>query len=285
MTEPKAAPFLVQIAPASPTLGTRHLLLGPALLLGRDPDCDVCVEAATVAEQHARIERRADGYYAVDLTGSAERTTINGSSALPARLVDGDQVRVGEAVYRFFEPGGVEAAFHEEVHRRVNTDFLTGVASRRHFLNGLERELRRARRYGRALAVIRFDIDHFRDFNTTWGHDCGDEILRQLADCVQGTLREEALLGRLSGEEFAVLLPEADLEAGVQVAERIRAQVERHSFLYAGSPRHVTISLGVAALPSDDAGQTCEMLLKRADVRMYQAKWAGRNQVAPPMTR
>src|SRR5205823_15116456 len=101
-------------------------------------------------------------------------------------------------------------------------------------------------------------------FNNNFGHDCGDQVLRQLAACVQGVLRDEATLGRLGGEEFAIALPEADLDAGVRVAERIRAEVERHPFQYKGSTYRVTLSLGVA-VTTPDVPLTAEALLEKVD--------------------
>src|SRR5205823_5275647 len=96
----------------------------------------------------------------------------------------------------------------------------------------------------------------------------------------QGVLRDEATLGRLGGEEFAITLPEADLDAGVRVAERIRAEVERHPFQYKGSTYRVTLSLGVA-VTTPDVPLTAEALLEKADDFLYQAKRGGRNRVAP----
>jgi eukaryotic-like serine/threonine-protein kinase len=165
-----------------------------------------------------------------------------------------------------------------ELHQLAITDEVTGLHNRRHFLELAARDIGRAQRYGRSLAVILFDIDNFKQFNDTYGHATGDEILRAVAARCRQTLRDVDLLARYGGEELVVLLPESTVEEAYRVAERLRRTVAEPAIYTRCGPLNVTISLGVAALTADCTD--IATLLDRADAAMYRAKQAGRNQIA-----
>ena len=165
-----------------------------------------------------------------------------------------------------------------EVSRLANTDSLTGVWNRHHFFEQADKEFRRALRYHRALSVIMFDIDHFKQVNDRYGHLAGDQVLKALSGAVQKTIRDVDLLCRYGGEEFLIVLPETDLEPAREGAERLRREVEELVVQTDAGPVHVTISLGVAAL-RDESGPNLERLISRADDALYAAKAAGRNKV------
>jgi len=157
------------------------------------------------------------------------------------------------------------------------TDALTGLASRRHFLAEAARELSRARR-GHALSFLMLDVDHFKAINDTHGHAIGDRVLVELGRTLRAVLREADLAGRLGGEEFGVLLPDADAALARAVAERARAALAAARVPMDGAgPLGFTVSVGVATLePGDDEAAT---LIARADAALYDAKRAGRNCV------
>ncbi|MFQ5343176.1 MAG: GAF domain-containing protein, partial [Anaerolineae bacterium] len=157
------------------------------------------------------------------------------------------------------------------------TDSLTSLYNRRGFFELGRRELERARRFGRPLTAIMFDLDHFKRVNDAYGHATGDQVLAGLAECCRHELREVDLLGRYGGEEFAVLLPESGLTTARPVAERLRRQVERAAIDTDRGPMTITISLGVAML--DETCADLEALLERADQALYAAKQTGRNRV------
>lgn len=161
----------------------------------------------------------------------------------------------------------------EELKRAMVTDDLTGTYNRRKFEELMGFEIDRSRRRKSPLTMLMLDIDHFKLVNDTYGHHVGDEVLKGLAQVVGDQLREGDFLIRFGGEEFVVFLPDASLVSGVEVAERIRAKVEAHSFGEAGQ---VTISLGAAALEPYDTGVS---FLERVDAKLYEAKEGGRNQV------
>jgi diguanylate cyclase (GGDEF)-like protein len=174
----------------------------------------------------------------------------------------------------------LEAANRLLEHRSA-TDGLTGVANRRQFDSVLAAEWGRANRHNTWLSLIMVDIDKFKQYNDTYGHQGGDACLKTVADIlVSDAQRSADLVARYGGEEFALILPGTDLEGGVFVAERLRAAVEEARIAHAASlvSDHVTLSLGVAAmLPRCDDTQVS--LVAAADKALYQAKQEGRNRV------
>jgi len=164
-----------------------------------------------------------------------------------------------------------------ELKHLATTDQLTRLANRAHFIDGAEAELRRADRFNRDVTVLMVDLDHFKRINDRYGHAAGDEALRVFARVLRQETRTVDLLGRLGGEEFAILLPETGMESALQVAERLRAAIEQASFVFHHSkPISFTISIGVALL---QLGDSLDILLARADDALYRAKHSGRNRV------
>lgn len=164
-----------------------------------------------------------------------------------------------------------------ELQRLATTDQLTGLSNRGHFMANAEAELRRAGRFSRELVVLMIDIDFFKQINDRHGHAAGDEALRIFSGVLGKETRAFDLPGRIGGEEFAVVLPETTIEAGLQIAERLRETVEKSSFVFHDSPAiRFTVSIGASPL---QAGDNLDSLLARADDALYRAKRAGRNRV------
>ena len=163
------------------------------------------------------------------------------------------------------------------LHRLALTDPLTGISNRRHIEHMLHMAVDEARRTHRGLTVIMLDIDHFKRVNDRHGHPVGDQVLEQIVQACQGALRQFDRLGRMGGEEFLVMLPDTDLEGGLQVAERLRANVVAARPTVAGIELQLSISLGVAQLRPADTGAAS--LVRRADAALYHAKDNGRNRV------
>ncbi|MBT9589346.1 MAG: diguanylate cyclase [Thiobacillus sp.] len=161
----------------------------------------------------------------------------------------------------------------ERLQQLATTDTLTGICNRRCFDETLEREVSRAARLSSPLSLILFDVDLFKRINDTFGHPTGDQVLAQLAGAVGGTIRAIDLFARWGGEEFAILLPGSDLNAGRLLAEKLRGMLEKQPFADVGQ---VTCSFGVTEYaPGDDM----DGLIKKADRCLYQAKASGRNRV------
>ena len=168
---------------------------------------------------------------------------------------------------------------HDELRVLATTDFLTGLANRREFMHRLADEEARLRRdIGACTAVLQLDIDHFKRINDEHGHAAGDAVLRQLGVLMLDEQRKIDMVGRMGGEEFAMLLPGTTLPAAAVFAERLRQRVALSPLqLGSGVNLHVTVSIGIAVmggkLPGGDAA------LIRADQALYRAKRAGRNRV------
>ncbi len=176
----------------------------------------------------------------------------------------------------------IRQAFENVAHLRqmeklATTDSLTGISNRGHFLELAVQELARSKRFGRPTGILMIDADHFKDINDRYGHDAGDAALQQLATTVRRELREADIFGRLGGEEFAVLVVEADRAKATQVGERIRTAIESTPIAQHGYCFGITVSIGVAVSPTSTAG--IETLLTEADQTLYAAKRAGRNRV------
>ncbi len=158
-------------------------------------------------------------------------------------------------------------------------DALTGLYNRRNLEEMLEREARRAVRAEQSLGILILDLDHFKGFNDTYGHDAGDTVLRETGSFLAKSVRAEDVVCRFGGEEFVIILPTADLEASRARAERIRSKLRDLTVLHQGqSLGRITISIGVSALPLH--GTSPKELLEAADAALYRAKREGRDRVA-----
>ena len=165
---------------------------------------------------------------------------------------------------------------HDEARRLSVTDALTGLTNYRGFQMTVGREIERAARFSRPLALLLLDLDHFKLVNDVWGHQRGDQVLVELAGRVSAQVRDVDTLARYGGEEFVVVLAETDRHGAVHAAERIRAAVRRRPFGEPDEPPlEVTVSIGVAVFP--EHGTSSSALLRRADEALYAAKDAGRD--------
>jgi len=166
----------------------------------------------------------------------------------------------------------------DQLEKLATTDSLTGLANRRQFVTLVENEIGRFRRYGRPVAMLLLDIDMFKTVNDRFGHDVGDQMIVHIAMLCEENKRGPDVVARVGGEEFAILLPETDLENSRAVAERLRRTVAATPLKVAGVDVAVTISIGVAEFDAPMSGVSD--LMKLADRMLYAAKRAGRNRVA-----
>ncbi len=163
------------------------------------------------------------------------------------------------------------------LYRLATVDGLTGLFVHRHFQTRLEEELRRATRYDSQLSLMMTDIDHFKKFNDTYGHQIGDYVLKGVANILRDAVRDIDVPARYGGEEFSVILPETDMNGAYTLAERLRKRVETYTFTPPGHELHVTVSIGVSNYPTSDISEK-EKLIEYADSALYEAKNAGRNR-------
>ncbi|HVE76865.1 MAG TPA: diguanylate cyclase [Actinomycetota bacterium] len=168
---------------------------------------------------------------------------------------------------------------HEEAQRLAVVDPLVGVWNRRYFVRALEQEIDRSKRSGRPFCLLVFDIDDFKSFNDTYGHQTGDSVLIELAARVQNVIRNVDVFARYGGEEFVLLLIETDLAGGLKTGEKVRSTIADGPFRVSTveQPLPVTVSIGVAVF--DEHGAESKMLIDAADIAMYAAKAEGKNRV------
>jgi diguanylate cyclase (GGDEF)-like protein len=167
---------------------------------------------------------------------------------------------------------------NKELHELSITDSLTGLYNRKHLMETLDSEVARSKRHKHDFSVLVVDIDHFKEYNDTYGHLAGDEVLSRLASVFKKSVRSCDYVARYGGEEFILVLPEIGPHDGVKAAERIRKKVVKEKFAGDGEPIKVTVSVGVASYPKD--GDDPQAIIRHADTALYEAKETGRNCVA-----
>lgn len=260
-------------------IGNKFDLLpgAPAIAIGRARSNEICVDHRSVSRRHVEMVVDDKGVKLTDLRSTngtlVNDQRVNGS----VYLHDGDRIKVGKSVLKFISGNNVEAALHEQLYTMTRYDGLTGVHNRRSFDDKLEEEVARAHRYGRALALLLFDIDHFKRTNDTWGHRAGDHVLKQVAQVVRDRVRKHDFVARYGGEEFAVILVEFDQPAPEVFAEEIRAAIEHYEFEFEGNVIPTTISGGL--IEWTPGFKSSAQLIESADQLLYQAKHAGRNLI------
>lgn len=228
--------------------------------------------AGVVARQH----RLASG--AAELPAAEVRLLTLDGRELACEVLSGPTVYGSEpAIQSVVRDITVRKRLESELIRLATTDSLTGIANRRSFFEQLEREWARARRHARTLSLMMFDLDHFKHVNDSHGHAVGDLVLAALVDEARGLLRADDVLGRLGGEEFAILLPEVDLQGAAAAAERLRERLGARRVEAPAGPVRCTVSVG--AVEARVALESPDVALKRADDALYEAKRTGRNRV------
>jgi diguanylate cyclase (GGDEF)-like protein len=258
-------------------LGKRFLLEESPTRVGRGPDNEIVLDGESISRRHASWERRGGRWWVVD-ERSTNGTYVNDELINQhCRLTNGDRVKVGGLIFKFLSGDDVESQYHEEIYRMTIFDGLVQVYNRRYLFEALEREIIRARRHGRDLSVVMFDIDHFKQVNDRFGHLAGDFVLKELARLVQSRIRRDEVFARYGGEEFSLVLPETNLNGAQALAETLRRKISEHPFTFQSETIPVTVSLGIAML--SDAERGAVELIQRADEKLFAAKRGGRNRV------
>lgn len=213
------------------------------------------------------------GYLFIDYTDPAQRFSRYDIKILDMLL------RTAGLLYQNLRMREQLKEFFVRAEKEAITDHLTGLHNYRYFTHQLSREFNRAQRHLSQFALLMLDIDFFKDYNDTFGHQAGDVVLKKVARALQKNTRKSDFVARYGGEEFVIICPELNKEGGKKIAEKLRNIIAGASFPLEEQLPHqkVTISIGVAAYPID--ASTTEDLIRRADMALYKAKRQGRNQV------
>jgi diguanylate cyclase (GGDEF)-like protein len=202
--------------------------------------------------------------------------------ACPNDSLDPDKTELLDSLRNRAAPYLQNAILHRKITDLAALDDLTRILNRRFGLRRLQEEFSRAVRHGVPVSVLLLDVDHFKQFNDSFGHDAGDQVLKAVAAAVEDNLRAGDVICRYGGEEFMVVAPGTGLRDGAAVAERLRRLIEATAIRWGSRELRVTASVGVATWPMARVS-VCEELVSAADSALYAAKDAGRNRVAALM--
>ncbi|MFK7825600.1 MAG: diguanylate cyclase [Oligoflexales bacterium] len=257
-------------------LGARYILSSNEMVIGRADDADITINETSVSRRHVRCSLKGTELQIFDLN-SSNGTFINEARMKNKHILnDGDIVRLGKIILKYFAPNNIEKSFHDKIYRLATIDAGTQIFNKKYVFDSLERQFKYSRTYKRPLSCIFFDLDHFKKVNDKYGHEAGDYILKESAKLVGSCIRKDDIFGRIGGEEFVVILPDANTKIAYEFAERIRKKISKHQFKHGKNKIHQTISLGVSELHKSMKSHTD--LLADADKKLYKSKANGRNR-------
>jgi len=276
---PKIKQHAYLIVITGKAVGRMFKVQGDELLVGRSSEADVQLDDEGVSRRHASLESRDDGSVVLQDLQSTNGTWANGSRVEKYVLRDGDRIQIGSAtILKFSYQDSLEEQFQKQLYDSATRDGLTRIYNKRFFEDRLREEFAFASRHKLPLALVLFDIDHFKSINDSMGHPAGDAVLQSLASQVGEAIRTDDILCRYGGEEFAVIMRETPEDKAFIFAERVRRLVQGNAFVFKQQRVPVTISLGVAVL-EEKSYATIDDLVAAADRYLYRAKMGGRNRV------
>ncbi len=221
--------------------------------------------------------------YTILLTSKTEKEDLvfaleNGAHNFQSKPISPEELRSHVNVgRRLVEADDKIKEYAAQMKSLAQTDVLTGICNRRYFMEQGTNMFKSAKRTDRPLSVMLLDIDHFKKVNDTFGHAAGDEVLKKMSISALGKLRDIDLFGRIGGEEFAVVMPEAAIEGAHKTADRLRKSLSELEIKFDNKTISFTVSIGVTTRRPED--ETLEEVLKRSDAYLYAAKEGGRNRV------
>lgn len=277
----QAPPALVLLVGPAASVGRQWPLEDTDRIIGRAPNAHVFVDDRSVSKFHAKLVLVAGDVSIIDLE-STNKTVVNGKiiqPLVPVKLRNNDQIKVGNIIFKFLERGSIETVASAQTFDRSQTDALTSIANRGALMAQGPEVFKRAGLIAIPFSLLIFDIDKFKNVNDTYGHAAGDFVLQEVSKVVRDKLiRGNDFFARSGGEEFCLLLLGTPPPLAEEIAERIRATIENHAFMFEGILIPITISLGVAYKVETDQGW--EDIYERADKAMYHSKNSGRNRVS-----
>ncbi len=248
--------------------------------VGRADEAGAPIADPSLSRVHARIFREGDSYFVED-AGSTNGTFVGDERIEgPARLEDGSRIRFGtRTVVKFSMQDPVEAAAMLRIAESALRDPLTHAYNRGIFDDRLEGEVAFSKRHGVPISLLLLDVDHFKSFNDTHGHQAGDMVLAAVAYTLQKAVRIEDLVARYGGEEFAIIARGTTEQSAQILANRLREKIERLKLPWGELTLKVTVSIGLCTLSSSQPFADAGALVAATDAALYAAKDAGRNRV------
>ncbi len=272
---------LTVIAGSEIDFGRHFVLERQRTAIGREKANDIALGDGKVSKTHCEISviRSARGIEQISILDldSTNGTFVNGEAVVQATLKAGDKIQAGGTILQLSYSDEIEREYHAKLFDFAVRDALTGLYNKRFIINELENYCRIARRSERAFSIILIDIDDFKHINDRFGHLSGDEYLKRLAELIRNSLREQDISGRIGGEEFLVILPETAIEGALQLAVRIRKNIEEYVLPFQNAEIRTTISAGVCQY--EKGLKDVKEFLELADQAMYQAKKSEKNKV------
>lgn len=277
----QAPPALVLLVGPANSVGRQWPLEDTDRIIGRAPTAHIFVDDRSVSKFHAKVVLAGGDVSIIDLE-STNKTVVNGkiiSPLTPFKLGNNDQIKTGNIIFKFLERGSIETVASAQTFEKAQTDALTGIANRGSLNVQGPESFKRSDLLGIPLSLLIFDIDRFKVVNDTYGHPAGDHVLQEVSKVVRDKLiRGNDFFARAGGEEFCLLLLGSQLTQAEEIAERIRATIEGHNFVFEGTKIPITISVGVSGKSAEDT--SWEEIYERADKALYHSKNSGRNRVS-----
>ncbi len=264
-------PKLLRIHPVDSGVGLMSIDTN-SVVIGRDENCEIVIADHSASRRHARIIRKEQNVFIMDM-GSTNGTWVNEERVQIQQLNSGDSIRVGRWTYKFFHGDNIEAQYHDSVYQMMTKDVLTGAWNKRYLMDMLDRKLNEHLRLKQHLSVMLIDFDFFKEINDSYGHIVGDEVLAEFGSRIREVIRGGEVFARFGGDEFAVVLLNADFDAASRAATRIREAVVSRRFRTSRGAIDCSISGGVASWDPDSPISRNE-LFENADRMLYKAKEA-----------
>lgn len=247
------------------------------VILGRGQDADIRFEDELVSRRHCALSFDGSSVTVEDL-GSTNGTFVDGNFVHKQVLDSDNRLQIGKMVLKVAYKDPSEEAFSREIYEAATTDSLTGLLNRQAFMDRSAGELIYARRNNAFVHVLMIDVDNFKRVNDTWGHQCGDLVLKEVARLLSEEKRDSDLLSRYGGEEFLLLMGGITPEDAKKRAEKLRNSIAQHIFSWMDTVIPVTISIGISSRQGFDIKQIND-LIAESDKLLYIAKDCGKNQV------
>jgi len=268
---------------AGSAVGEMYKIGHERTIIGRGGKAQIRLIDDGISREHAEIVIDGGEVILRDL-GSTNGTFCNGVKVEARPLADGDKILVGSTtILKFTYHDNLDEVFQRQMYESSLRDGLTRAFNKKYFTDRLESEFTFALRHNSPLALVMFDIDHFKKVNDTYGHPAGDAILTDLSALMMISLRTEDIFARYGGEEFAVICRGSDLAQAQVIGERLRRAAEGRKFTFQDKVIPVTISIGVAALPDPNIKDAAAFVVA-ADGALYRSKQGGRNRVSLHMS-